>query len=97
MNSRRALLVAALGFLQLPATTPSLCALHSWLDSWSGIGHIIVGMERNGFKISLRSIAAEGWVCSFQSDPMTAASGFGSGSTPWRAVQLAAWAAVRRQ
>jgi hypothetical protein len=32
-NHRRALLTAALGFLQLPPQTSALRALHAWLDS----------------------------------------------------------------
>lgn len=94
-HERRALLTAALGFLRFTPRMPALRALHCWLDNWRGIGVIVVGMERQGFKVSLRSIAAEGWVCSFESDPMLAAGGFGSGPTPWLAVQRAAWAAVR--
>jgi hypothetical protein len=31
---RRALLTAALGFLQLPPQTSALRALHAWLDDW---------------------------------------------------------------
>lgn len=37
---------AALGFLQLRPRACELGILHRWLDSWSGIGHIVVGMER---------------------------------------------------
>jgi hypothetical protein len=93
-DRRRALLVAALAFL--PPQEDALRALHAWLDSWSGIGLIVVGMERQGHKVSLRNIAADGWVCSFQSDPSLASSGFGSGSLPWLATQRAAWAVVKR-
>ena len=37
------------GFLQIDQTKlshTSLTALHTWLDNWTGIGHIVVGMER---------------------------------------------------
>jgi hypothetical protein len=44
-DRRRALLTAALGFLQLPPQTKALAALDSWLDNWTGIGLIVVGME----------------------------------------------------
>ena len=57
---RRALLVAALAFLQLPPRAPELRLLHSWLDSWTGVGLVVVGMERHGFKVSMRSVAVEG-------------------------------------
>jgi hypothetical protein len=52
-DRRRALLTAALGFLQLPPDTPPLAALHAWLDSWSGVGVIVVGMQRAGYRVSL--------------------------------------------
>jgi hypothetical protein len=47
---RAVIVVAALGFMELPAQTPALRALHSWLDSWTGIGYLVVGMERSGVK-----------------------------------------------
>ena len=96
-DRRRALLTAALGFLQLPLQTPALRALHSWLDCWSGIGLVVVGMERQGFSLSLRKYGnGDGaWVAQFNSDAMTASDGFGSGQTPWTAVQQAAWRAVK--
>ena len=53
-DRRRALLTAALGFLQVAPRRPALHALHSWLDSWAGIGHVVVGMERYGFQLSLK-------------------------------------------
>ena len=48
VHRRRALLTAALGFLQVPPRAPELRLLRRWLDSWSEIGHIVVGMERHG-------------------------------------------------
>ena len=92
-SKRRSLLVAALGFLHLPAHTPALRALHAWLDNWRGIGLIVEGM-RQGYRVSLREIDA--WVASFRRDPMVSDDGFGSAPTPWGAVQSAAWAAVKR-
>ena len=29
------------------------CTLRSWLDPWSGIGHVAVGMHRQGFDLQL--------------------------------------------
>lgn len=37
---------AALGFLQLPTRAPELRLLHRWLDSWTGLGLLAVGLER---------------------------------------------------
>jgi hypothetical protein len=49
IDRRRALLTAALGFVQLPPqTSAALRALHAWLDSWAGVGHIVVGMGLSG-------------------------------------------------
>ena len=38
---------AALGFLQLQPRAPELRLLHRWLDSWAGVGLIVVGVERD--------------------------------------------------
>ena len=57
-DRRRALLPAAVGFLRLPSQTSALRALHAWLDTWSGIGHIVVGMERYGYRVSIKKIWA---------------------------------------
>jgi hypothetical protein len=92
-DRRRSLLIAALGFLQLPPQTSALRALHAWLDNWRGVGLIVEGMRRQGYRLSLREIDA--WVASFRHDPMVSNAGFASAPTPWQAVQQAAWVAVR--
>ena len=94
-DRRRALLTAALGFLQFPPRTPTLRALHAWLDNWRGVGLIVHGMRRHGYRVSLREIDA--WVASFRHDPMVSDAGFASAATPWQAVQRAAWAAVKER
>ena len=94
-DDRRALLTAALGFLQVQPQTSALRALHAWLDSWTGVGLVVVGMERQGFKVSIRSVAVDGWAASFHGSPMLSASGYATAATPWQAVQRAAWAAVK--
>jgi hypothetical protein len=83
IDTRRALRTASLGFAQLPPQTPALRALHAWLDSWSGIGHIVTGMDRHGFPLSLKKYGnGDGaWVARFNRDVMT---------------QQAAWLAVGR-
>jgi len=55
MSDRRSLLVAALGFVLLAnwRSVPELVTLHAWLDTWSGLGAIVVGMERHGFELWL--------------------------------------------
>ena len=75
VDRRRAVLAAALGFLQLPPQTSALRALHAWLDNWRGIGLVVAGMRRQGYRVSLREIDA--WVASFRHDPMVSDAGFG--------------------
>jgi len=31
--------------------------LLAWLDSWSGLGSIVVGMQRHGYDLTLRSLS----------------------------------------
>jgi hypothetical protein len=98
MSSRRlASLRAALAFLRLHANAPELELLHRWLDTWTGLGQVVVGVERQGLMLSLTHIAEAEWRAVFMGpNPMVAPKDFGVASTPWGAVQMAAWAAVRR-
>ena len=36
-----------------PSCDRMLSALRSWLDSWPGIGHVAVGMHRQGYDLQL--------------------------------------------
>jgi hypothetical protein len=80
----------------LRAKAAELSLLHRWLDSWSGIGLIAVGMYRQGYRLSLTHVAEGEWRAAFQANPMFAPAGFGVAPTPWKAVQDAAWAVVKR-
>jgi hypothetical protein len=53
-------------------------------------------MERLGCFISLKHWHDGAWTCAFNRDIVTSADGFGSGLTPWRAVQEAAWVVMKR-
>jgi hypothetical protein len=44
---------AALAAVLVKAEEPELRLMHDWLDSWSGIGLIVVGMTRQGFQLGL--------------------------------------------
>ena len=46
LDQRGQLLRAAVGFAgcSMPSYDRALWALRTWLDSWTGIGHIVVGM-----------------------------------------------------
>jgi hypothetical protein len=93
-ESRLAVLRAALGFLQLEPRAPELRLLHRWLDSWTGVGLVVVGVERQGLRFSLSHISEDEWRAVFMKSPMFAPAGFGVAKMPWSAVQRAAWAAV---
>ena len=99
-SRRRALLVAALGFAQLPldAPLPPVAALHAWLSTWSGIGHVSHGMARQGYDLSLTRYDGLGWRATFYATGMehsaTSATGSAFESTPFRAVQAAGWRAL---
>ena len=89
---------AALGFLRIPLRAPELQLLHRWLDSWSGIGLVVVGMAHQGFQVSVGEHGAGQWIAVFYSghgghEPV-AAAGTAQAPTPWEATQRAAWAAV---
>jgi hypothetical protein len=42
VNARRSTLHAALAFAQLPPHAPELQLLHRYLDSWHGVGDVVV-------------------------------------------------------
>jgi len=46
------------------------CALRTWLDSWPGIGHIAVGMHRQGFDLQLTQYDDRGWRATFYTTGM---------------------------
>jgi hypothetical protein len=79
----------------------ALHALRAWLDSWAGVGHIAVGMHRQGFDLQLTQYDDRGWRATFYTAGMehspTMATGTGWERTPWRATQRAALEALRRR
>ena len=96
LDQRGRLLVAALGFVGLPMPFygHSLNALHSWLDTWSGIGMVVDGMARQGYDLQLTRYDEQGWRATFYMSGMehspTSATGSAWERTSWRAVQGAA-------
>ena len=96
--SRVANLRTTLGFLRLPPTEPELVVLHATFDSWSGLGAIAVGLARQGYRLSLSHIGPGEWRCALMGDnAMLAPRGFGVAPTPWGAVQMAGWAALKSE
>jgi hypothetical protein len=69
-------------------------ALKRWLSTCTGIGHVVVGMERQGYAVSLSQIPANGLTASFADHRLLAPSGFANAPNPFVAVQQAAWRAL---
>ena len=73
---------------------------YAWLDSWAGIGHVAVGMHRQGFDLQLTQYDERGWRATFYTSGMehspTSATGTAWERTPWPAVQSAAWEAMKK-
>ena len=94
--SGRATLTAALAFTQLPPYEPELQLLHRYLDSWRGVGDVVVGMHRAGWDVQLTQYGDGYWRATFYVTGMAHSIVGGSAwePTPWRAVQRAAWDAV---
>jgi len=80
--------MAAVGFAgcSLPSYDRVLWALRTWLDSWPGIGHVGVGMHRQGFDLQLTQYDKRGWRATFYTTGMehspTSATGTAWERTP---------------
>ena len=98
-DRRRALLVAALGFALLERwqSARELAIIHAWLDSWSGLGAVVVGMQRHGYDVTLTH-DRNGWRATFLHRSHVLYPWVGQvlhwWPTPWRAVQEAGWRAL---
>src|SRR5207245_11682348 len=96
LDPRGQLLRATLGFAgcSMPSYDRALHALRTWLDSWSGIGHVTVGMAHQGYDLQLTRYDERGWRATFYTTGMehspTSATGTAWERTPWHAVQRAA-------
>jgi hypothetical protein len=67
LEPRDQFLRAAVGFAtcSIPSDGRALWTLRSWLDSSSGIGHVAVGMARQGFDLQLTRYDERGWRVTF--------------------------------
>jgi hypothetical protein len=94
--------MAALGFAgcSMPSYDRALWALRVWLDSCPGVGHVAVGMHRQGFAFQLTQYDDRGWRATFYTTGMehsaVSATGTAWEPTPWRATQRAAGEALRQ-
>jgi hypothetical protein len=90
LDQRGQLLHAAVAFAgcSMPSYDRALWALRTWLDSWSGIGHVAVGMHRQGYDLQLTQYDDRGWRATFYTTGMehspTSATGTG-----WKAHAVA--------
>jgi len=50
LDARRRRLRAALAAVLVKAHASELRLMHDWLDSWAGIGLVVVGMTHQGFQ-----------------------------------------------
>lgn len=96
---RRRLLVATLAATRLAGAAgaePALADCRRWLDRWAGVGLVAAGMGRQGFDLELTRYGNEGWRATFSpaGRAHSVVSGSAWESTPWRAVQRAAWEAL---
>ena len=86
-TERRArLMLAALGFLRLEGQRPpGLQALHRWLDCWSGIGDITIGVARQGYDLWLTRYDERGWRATFYASGTATSMCTGSSMQPaWK-------------
>src|SRR4030095_4946723 len=62
----------------------ALWALRTWLGSWSGVGHVAVGMHRQGYDLQLTQYDDRGWRATFYTTGMEhsprSATGTGGGA-----------------
>jgi hypothetical protein len=94
---RRRLLSATLGFARIQPRVPELRLLHRWLDTWRGIGDIIVGMHRAGWDVQMTQYGDGYWRETFYVTGQAHSIVGGSAWEPtaWTAVHRAAWAALK--
>jgi hypothetical protein len=82
LDQRGQLLRAALGFAgcSMPSYDRALWALRTWLDSWSGIDHVAVGMHRQGYDLQLTRYDERGWRATFYAAEYSPRSATGAAS-----------------
>jgi hypothetical protein len=96
LDARGRRLRAALAAVLVRDNAPELRLIREWLNNWSGIGLIVVGMAWQGWDLQLTAYSGRDWRANFF--PVSIAHSIVGGSawepTPWRAVMRAAWGTV---
>jgi len=95
------LLRAALAAELVRHRARELDLVHRWLDTWAGIGLVVVGMAHQGFQVSLGEHGAGRWIAVFfhgsGGHEALTAEGTAQELRPWRAAQRAAWEALNKE
>jgi hypothetical protein len=65
LDARGRRLHAALAAVLVKAHAPELRLMHELLDSWSGIGLVVVGMAHQGYQVSLGEHGTARWIAVF--------------------------------
>jgi hypothetical protein len=76
----------------------AIASLKERLNSWDGVGHIVVGMTAQGYDLELRQFP-HGWSAAFYPGGIAHSIVHGSGwdAAPWAAVQKAALETLTRR
>jgi hypothetical protein len=95
LDARGRRLRAALSAVLVRDNAPELRLVHCWLDSWSGIGLVVVGMAHQRHQVSLGEHGAGQWIAVFfrggGGHAPVVPAGTAKEASPWHAVQRAAW------
>src|SRR5262249_27316411 len=67
-------LCAALAAALVRDNAPELQLVRDWLDNWSGVGPVLVGMTHQGYDVQLTAYAARDWRTTFSHTPIVAGS-----------------------
>jgi len=72
LDQRGQLLRTAVGFATctMPSYDRALWMLRTWLDSWTGIGHVAAGMHGLGYDLQLTQYDERGWRATFYTTGM---------------------------
>jgi hypothetical protein len=68
-SHKRSLLTTALVVALLPPDVPEGHFLRSWLDTWSGVGHVLDAMTTAGYHVEVRQ-SVFGWRAEFYREAM---------------------------
>jgi hypothetical protein len=92
------LLVTALVGALLPPDVPAGHKLRNWLDSWSGVGHVLDAMTAAGHHVELRNRCSDGGRSSTarQCSIHARRGRVGTDVFHWRAVQIGALDVLKR-